>query len=96
MRNAKLILLCGVAATLTAGSVAPALADGYERPRAARKAPAKPKPAAVPLAGERTYYRDRVVEKIVEVPGQPSGLGFMPNGDLLILVHDRILLYPQN
>jgi hypothetical protein len=67
MRNAKLILLCGVAATLTVGAVAPALADGYERPRAVRKA-APPKPAPVPLAGERIYYRDRVVEKIVEVP----------------------------
>ena len=36
---------------------------------------------------------DGAVETIAEIPNQPSGLGFMPNGDLLIVsMRDRKLL----
>ena len=38
---------------------------------------------------------DGTVEVIVEVPGQPSGLGWMPNGDLLVVSmrDQRVLRY---
>ncbi len=41
---------------------------------------------------------DKTVEVIVEVPGQPSGLGWMPNGDLLVvsMVDRRVLRYDGN
>ena len=34
-----------------------------------------------------------VLEKIVDIPNQPSGLGWLPNGDMLIVsMHDQKLM----
>lgn len=41
----------------------------------------------------RTVTLDGTVEKILQVPGQPSGLGWLPDGRLLVVsMHDRRLL----
>jgi sugar lactone lactonase YvrE len=41
----------------------------------------------------RTVTLDGMVETILQVPGQPSGLGWLPDGRLLIVsMHDRRLL----
>ena len=38
------------------------------------------------------------IEKIVEIPNQPSGLGWLPNGDLLIvsMLDRKIMKYSNN